>query len=168
MQIEQKFLGFLVGCHYKKGGRGVDWPIKHLEWGGDTKIVRKAENIGVKKLYCYIYNPLNPNSESFDEKYDYKRLPSPLIKNSEKIYGEGLIEDFDIRDNGWSYITLKNFNEYQNYVPIEMVSNLHNRIDSHNKRGRINKTVKQRIRLGLPLTKIECKQITKLSISKNI
>lgn len=164
MQIEQKFSGFLVGCHYKKGRRGVEWPIEHLEWGGDTKIVRRAENIGVKKLYCYIYNPLNPNSEGFDEQYDYKRLPSSLLTNSEKIYGEGLIENFEYYDDGWSYIILKNFIEYPNYVPIEKVSNLHNRINTPNKKDRINKTVKQRIRLGLPLTKMECKQITKLSI----
>jgi hypothetical protein len=164
MQIEQEFSGFLVGCHYKKGRRGVEWPIEHSEWGGDTKIVRRAENIGVRKLYCYIYNPLNSNSEGFDEQYDYKRLPSSLLTNSEKIYGEGLIENFEYYDDGWSYIILKNFIEYPNYVPIEKVSNLHNRINTLNRKDGINKTVKQRIRLGLPLTKMECKQITKLSV----
>lgn len=163
MQGYQKFTGLVVGCHYKKRRRGVEWPIEHLEWGGSTGIVRKVENLGVKKLYCYIYNPLNSGSESFDDRYDYNRLPPSLKKNSEKIYGEGLIEDFEYSDSGWSYIILKNFNEYSNYVPIEKVSHLHNRIDKLNKITKINKTVKQRIRLGLPLTKTECEQITKLS-----
>ncbi len=164
MEINNKLPGFLVGCHYKKERRGVEWPIEHLEWGGDTKLVSKAKNLRVEKLYCYIYNPLNPNSFSFDERYDYRRLPSSLEKNSEKIYGEGLIEGFSFKDNGWSYIILKEFNEYSNYVPIEKVSNLHNRIENLNKKARTNKTVKQRIRLGMQLTKSECEQITKLSI----
>ncbi len=163
MQKHEQFNGLLVGCHYKKGRRGVEWPIEHLEWGGSTGIIRRAEKLGVTKLYCYIYNPLNPNSQSFDERYDYKKLPLTLESNSEKIYGEGLIEDFEYFNDGWSYIILKNFNEYSNYVPIEKVSHLHNRIDKLNKMAETNKTVKQRIRLGLPITKIECGQITKLS-----
>lgn len=163
MQYNEKFTGFLVGCHYKKERRGVEWPIEHLEWGGKTQIVKSAENLGVNKLYCYIYNPLNPNSENFDEKYDYKRLPFPLKMNSERIYGEGEIKGFEYYGDGWSYIILKDFKEYRKYVPIEGVSQLHNRITNLNKNAKINKTAKQRIRLGLPLTKIECEQITNLS-----
>ena len=63
------------------------------------------------------------------------------------------------------YIILKDFKEYQKYVPIKRVSHLHNRITKLNKNAKINKTAKQRIRLGLPLTKIECEQITNLSLS---
>lgn len=165
MQDNEKFIGFVVGCHYKKERRGVEWVIDHLEWGGRTEIVRYAENLGIKKLYCYIYNPLNPNSKSFDEDYDYRRLPLSLKMNSEKIYGEGQVKNFVYDRDEWSYIILKNFRKYQKYVPIENVSYLHNRIANLNKKSKINKTTKQRIRLGLPLTKVECEQITRLSIS---
>lgn len=166
MQNCEKFYGLLVGCHYKKGRRGVEWPIDRLEWGGSKGIVSRAKNLGVKKLYCYIYNPINPNSISFNERDDYWRLPSLLMNNSGKIYGEGLIKDFDDKRNEiWDYIILQEFEEYQNYIPIEKASNLHHRIAILNKKYKTNQTVKQRIRLGLPITKTECKQITKLSFS---
>ena len=164
MQNFEEFYGLLVGCHYQKGKRGVEWPINHLEWGGSKGIISMAKNLGLKKLYCYIYNPLNPNSISFDERVDYRRLPSTLKKNSGKIYGEGRIKDFDDKRNEmWDYIILKDFEEYQNYIPIEKASYLHCRIANLNKKCKTNQTVKQRIRLGLPLSKIECKQLTELS-----
>jgi len=166
MQNCEKIYGLLVGCHYKKGRRGVEWPIDHLEWGGSKGIVSMAKKLGVKKLYCYIYNPINPNSISFIEGEDYRRLPPSLKVNSEKIYGEGQIKDFDDkRDEIWNYFILEDFEEYQNYIPIEKASYLHRRIANLNKEYKTNHTVKQRIRLGLPLTKIECKQITELSSS---
>lgn len=165
MQDNEPFTGFLVGCHYKKGRHGVEWPIDHLEWGGNTGIVRRVENLGVKKVYFYIYNPLSPSSESFDERYDYKRLPSTLGKNSETVYGEGEIQKFEYNRDVWSYIILKNFKEYKEYVPIDKASHLKNRINKMNSETKTNNTVKQRIRLGLPLTKVECEQITRLSFT---
>lgn len=165
------YAGLLIGFNALPGRSGFEYVLDHCEESGrDNKaLLSIAKSMIGKKCYFYIF-ALNP-ADWDDEKIldDYLNSQSSIIHGGkkgifEKIFGEGLIENA-IQKNDGQYIIFKYVTHYREYVDIDDVQVLSKRIDEINKNSPVKsqKSVKQRIRLGLQLTNEECNQISKLA-----
>ena len=164
--------GLLIGFVALPDRNGFEYVLDHCEESGREKnktIFTRAQNMIGKKMYFYIFD-LNrkdwPNDSFLNR---YLNSYSSKIHGGEdgifgKIFGEGIIDEVIQKKDG-KYIIYKYVTHYREYIDIDKVTKLSDRIHEMNKNKPMvsQKSVRQRIHLVLSLTKEECDQISELA-----
>lgn len=142
------YAGLLIGFYHRPKRQGYEYVLDSCEDDGrsDKALLNKVQKMKGKKAYFYIY-------ESYEKEYWTADAWKRFLKESNgtilgKIFGEGLIKDLENGNIIFQYVT-----HYREYVDIDDIKRLSKRMESNG----WNRAI---IRLGLPLTQEECKEIS--------
>ncbi|MBU4190198.1 MAG: hypothetical protein KJ886_04285 [Candidatus Thermoplasmatota archaeon] len=152
--------GLIIGHYCRPKNQGYDYVLLSCEDDGrGDRMLSKVKKFKGKKAYFYIFESYEnkPNDLKLNDWEQFKE------SNGEKlgrIFGEGLIKEVKNKKIIYQYVT-----HYLDYIDINEANILLERIDEINKNKPVKsqKSVKQRITIGLPLTKDECDQISSLA-----